>query len=359
MDKTILIMAGGTGGHVFPGIAVANELKRRNWNIHWLGTAARMEAQIVPKAGFEISFVDVAGVRGNGLVRKLKAPFQLLKAVGQANAVMKKVKPDVVLGMGGFASGPGGIAAWLRGIPLAVHEQNALPGMTNKVLAKIANKVLMGFNLAFGRNTDEQKYIWVGNPVRPEFALHMAANNEALPHILIVGGSLGAKVLNECVPEALAKLASFSVWHQTGKGNQENVERAYEEKVAGQSEVKVTEFIDDMAGAYQWADVIICRAGALTVAEVAMSGVAAIFVPLPHAVDDHQTVNARALCDQEAGVLLPQTELEKGDLYPVLKDLLDNPQKVKQIGGRAQQLAKPEATQTVADICENLGGIAA
>ncbi|TRY31929.1 undecaprenyldiphospho-muramoylpentapeptide beta-N-acetylglucosaminyltransferase [Aliiglaciecola sp. M165] len=360
MGKTILIMAGGTGGHVFPGIAVANELKRRNWNIHWLGTSARMEAEIVPKAGFDISFVDVAGVRGNGLLRKLKAPFQLLRAVAQANAVIKKIQPDVVLGMGGFASGPGGIAAWLRGIPLAVHEQNALPGVTNKVLAKVASKVLMGFDHAFGKNTDTHKYLWVGNPVRPEFADQSVSTLQRnTRHILIVGGSLGAKVLNEYVPSALAKLDAFSVWHQTGKGNQEEVKQSYQQQIGEHVDCKVTEFIDDMAAAYRWADVIICRAGALTVAEVAMSGVAAIFVPLPHAVDDHQTVNARALCDEGAGILMPQNKLEQGDLYPVLNELLAEPKKIGEIGERAKSLAKPEATQTVADICEDLGGMAA
>ncbi|MEP4888509.1 MAG: undecaprenyldiphospho-muramoylpentapeptide beta-N-acetylglucosaminyltransferase [Aliiglaciecola sp.] len=358
INKTILIMAGGTGGHVFPGIAVAKELQQRNWRIHWLGTAARMEADIVPKAGFEISFIDVAGVRGNGIVRLLKAPFQIIHSVYQALQVIKQTKPDVVLGMGGFASGPGGIAAWLRGVPLVVHEQNALPGLTNKVLAKLAKRVLTGFNQAFGEQS-EKKYNWVGNPVRSDFAnLPEKQTSDDTCNILIVGGSLGASALNTYVPPALAGIDNVQVRHQTGKGHQQAVVDTYQQVWPDSANWQVSEFIDDMAEAYAWADVVICRAGALTVAEVAMVGVAAIFVPLPHAVDDHQTMNARALVDHHAAVLLPQPQLEEGGLKVIIQQLVNDGKSRVIMGQKAKALAKPQATKTVSDICATLGGIA-
>ncbi|WP_342806946.1 undecaprenyldiphospho-muramoylpentapeptide beta-N-acetylglucosaminyltransferase [Alteromonas sp. M12] len=358
MSRTILIMAGGTGGHVFPGIAVAKELQQRNWQIHWLGTAARMEADIVPKAGFDISFIDVAGVRGNGIVRLLKAPFQVIHSVWQALAVIKQVKPDVVLGMGGFASGPGGIAAWIRGVPLVVHEQNALPGLTNKVLAKFAARVLTGFNQAFGKQS-ENKYSWVGNPVRSDFAdLPAKQLSDDKCNILIVGGSLGASALNSYVPPALSGIANAQVRHQTGKGQQQIVADTYQKLWPDSTNWQVMEFIDDMAQAYAWADVVICRAGALTVAEVAMVGVAAIFVPLPHAVDDHQTMNARALVDHHAAVLLPQPQLEEGGLKVIIQQLVNDAQSRINMGQKAKSLAKPLATKTVSDICESLAGVA-
>ncbi|WP_040523137.1 undecaprenyldiphospho-muramoylpentapeptide beta-N-acetylglucosaminyltransferase [Aliiglaciecola lipolytica] len=356
MTKTILIMAGGTGGHVFPGIAVAKELELRNWRIHWLGTAQRMEADIVPKAGFQISFIDVAGVRGNGVIRLLKAPIQIVRAVMQAMQVIKETKPDVVLGMGGFASGPGGIAAWLRGVPLVVHEQNALPGFTNKVLAKIASRVLTGFNQAFGKQP-EGKYSWVGNPVRNDFVnLPAKQVSDEKCKVLIVGGSLGASALNTHVPPALANVDNIEVRHQSGKGHAQAVTDVYQQQWPDASNWQVMEFIDDMAQAYAWADVVICRAGALTVAEVAMVGVAAIFVPLPHAVDDHQTFNAKALVDHHAAILLPQPQLEEGGLKVIIQQLVDDAQSRITMGQKANSLAKPNATKTVSDICETLRG---
>lgn len=361
MPKTILIMAGGTGGHVFPGIAVANELTTRGWQVHWLGTPERMEAQIVPQAGFDISFIDIEGVRGNGVFRLVKAPFKIIQAVIAANRILKIVKPDVVLGMGGFASGPGGVAAWLRGIPLVVHEQNAVPGMTNKWLAKIANKVLLGFNNGFKQlKTAQQKYSWVGNPVRKDFMQITHKTAHELPlKILIVGGSLGAKALNDYVPSALSEFTQIEIKHQCGKGHVESVRSHYQSEVADTNEWQVVEFIDDMALAYDWADIVICRAGALTVAEVSMAGVIAIFVPLPHAVDDHQTLNAKALSDSSAAYLLPQTELQKGELTNLLYKVINDPKQRIQVGEKARTLAKPEATETVSDICEQLGGMAA
>lgn len=374
MSKTLLVMAGGTGGHVFPGLAVAQALKEQNWHIHWLGTAERMEADLVPKAGFEISFIDIAGVRGNGLLRLLAAPFKIIKAVLQAGRVIKQVNPDVVIGMGGFASGPGGVAAWLMGKPLVLHEQNAVPGMTNKLLSRIASKVLTGFDATFEvqkgirqpanlEGSQQEKYQWVGNPVRAGFAdiKRSVPVEQAMSHqtqqglnILILGGSLGAKALNENVPLALAKQKNINVRHQCGKGHFASVTDLYQSTLGQSVSWTVDEFVDDMPKAYQWADLVICRAGALTVAEVAASGVAAIFVPLPHAVDDHQTKNAQTLVEKGAAYLLTQTELVNGGLTPLLKACLAKPNMLVDVGHKARSLAKLDAVQRVTHCCQLL-----
>lgn len=367
MTKRLLIMAGGTGGHIFPGIAVAKVLQSEGWEIHWLGTAARMEAQLVPKAGYDISFIDVAGVRGNGILRLLMAPFHIIKAILQALSVIRTFKPNVVLGMGGFAAGPGGVAAWLLNVPVVIHEQNAVPGVTNKILSRIAKRLLVGFKQAFSGNN---KAKWVGNPVRKEFGQVAEAKTEqGQLHLLVVGGSLGAQCLNEYVPAALKVLQSESinpspnqgmvVHHQCGKGHQDNVTESYQKKVADTCEWQVMEFIDDMVSAYQWADIIICRAGALTVAEVAAAGRCAIFVPLPHAVDDHQTLNARSLVDNEAGFLLPQTELQAGKLPNMLQALIATPEQVVDIARKAKSLAKTDASEQVAKVCMELSEVGA
>ena len=263
MSKTLLVMAGGTGGHVFPGLAVADRLKAQGWTIHWLGTADRMEAELVPAHGYPISFIDIQGVRGNGIKRLLAAPYRVIKSVLQARQVLKTIQPDVVLGMGGFASGPGGVAAWLSGIPLLLHEQNAAAGLTNKLLARIARRVLMAFPGAFAPNA---RTAVVGNPVRPEVVAlpdpQLRSSSDPL-RLLVVGGSLGARVLNEQVPPAVAAAGvPIEVRHQCGKGNGEAVAASY----AGLGvEAEVSEFIKDMADAYAWADLVVCRAGALTV----------------------------------------------------------------------------------------------
>ncbi len=367
MTNTLLVMAGGTGGHVFPGLAVAQALKEQNWHIHWLGTAQRMEAELVPKAGFDISFIDIAGVRGNGLIRLLAAPFKIIKAVLQARRVIKRVKPDVVIGMGGFASGPGGVAAWLMGKPLILHEQNAAPGMTNRLLARIANRVLTGFADTFDAQqkasaTEQEtklkdQYQWVGNPVRAGFAdipPKQVSETHGPLNILILGGSLGAKALNENVPLALAKHDNVMVRHQCGKGHLASVNELYKSQFSDSSTWQVTEFVDDMPQAYQWADLVICRAGALTVAEVAAAGVAAIFVPLPHAVDDHQTKNAQTLVEQDAGYLLAQNELVNGGLTPLLEICLAQPNMLVAMGNKARALAKLDAVQRVTHCCQLL-----
>lgn len=356
MSKRILVMAGGTGGHVFPGLAVAKNLESKGWKIQWLGTRARMEADLVPKNGFEISFIDVAGVRGNGLLRKMMAPLQIIKSIFQARRVIKFFQPDVVLGMGGFASGPGGIAAWLSGTPLVLHEQNAIPGMTNKILARFAKKVLTGFDNTFRQqSTLPGKFLWVGNPVREAFGRSEAPKKVNSPvRILVVGGSLGARTLNENVPGVLQQLEKIEVRHQCGAGNQKDLTERYRRLANDHFTWQVDEFIDDMPKAYEWADLVICRAGALTVAEIAATGVAAVFVPLPHAVDDHQTVNARALEKLDAAIVLPQQELEKGGLLPILKKIICVPDELVDMGRKARQFARLEATQSVANVCEEL-----
>lgn len=361
MTKRILIMAGGTGGHVFPGLAVGKALQKQGWEVHWLGTSERLEATLVPKAGFPISYIDVAGVRGNGLVRLLQAPFKILHSIMQARKVIHDFKPDVVMGMGGFASGPGGIAAWTMGVPLLLHEQNAVAGMTNRILARFANKVFCGFDNTFAeQHGNPDKFRWVGNPVREEFnQLPARAADATGINLLIVGGSLGAQTLNVNVPEALTGLQDIQVRHQCGAGHAETVTQAYRSAVGDAFEWQVNEFIDDIAAAYAWADLVICRAGALTVAEVAASGRCAVFVPLPHAVDDHQTRNAQSLASFDAAYLLPQQELEQGGLVPILQAVAASPDILTQKGRKARQLAKTDALDLLTSACVHVAGEAA
>ena len=348
---TILIMAGGTGGHIFPGLAVANELKSQGWNIHWLGTVDRMEADVVPANDIEISFINIAGVRGKGLISLISAPFKVIHAVWQSMKVIKKVKPAVVLGMGGYASAPGGVAAWLKGIPLVLHEQNAIAGMTNRYLAKIANTVLCAFPNAFANGVKHQV---VGNPVRKDIGRSLNNDEQKTEkNILIVGGSLGAKVLNDTVPLALSKIdCPINVWHQTGKGNQQQVVSLYEQCDIKSEDSNVTEFIDDMAQAYEWADLVICRAGALTVSELAMAGKPAIFVPLPHAVDDHQTKNAMFLVEKGGAVLLPQSQLTDKTLAEKLQQIFSLKPTLSVMAKASKEAANPEATSNVANTCK-------
>ncbi|NVK55695.1 MAG: undecaprenyldiphospho-muramoylpentapeptide beta-N-acetylglucosaminyltransferase [Alteromonadaceae bacterium] len=350
MTKRCLIMAGGTGGHIFPGIAVANELKARGWHIDWLGTAERMEATVVPEHGYPIHFCPVKGLRGKGLVNRLSGVWALTRSLLVARKLLREIKPDVVIGMGGYASGPGGIAAWSSGIPLIVHEQNAIPGMTNQLLARVASKVMLGFAGAapyFGKAA--KKCQVVGNPVRADILAIAPKSTADLPlNMLVIGGSLGARPLNEQLPVLCRDIPQLNIRHQCGKGNSESVRKAY-----GDNNVAVTDFIDNMAEAYAWADFIVCRAGALTVAEVAGAGKPAIFVPLPHAVDDHQTINARYLADQNAAKLVVQSTLDQ-QLLPILSNWLENPDECVRIAANAKQLAPHNAAQLLADACESL-----
>jgi UDP-N-acetylglucosamine--N-acetylmuramyl-(pentapeptide) pyrophosphoryl-undecaprenol N-acetylglucosamine transferase len=353
---TILVMAGGTGGHIFPGIAVANKLESMGWKVHWLGTAKRMEATLVPEHGFDISFINIAGLRNKNWKEWLKTPFKLMLSLLQSIQVIRKVKPDVVLGMGGYASAPGGVAAWLMRKPLVLHEQNAVAGMSNRFLSKLATRVLSAFPGAFDSKIEHQV---IGNPLRSD----IIAIENVIPvepasskKVLVVGGSLGAKVLNETVPQAMKqiKIQSIDVWHQTGKGNKEAVLESYQEYGLPEDKVKVTEFIEDMAEAYKWADVVICRAGALTVSELAMAAKPAVFVPLPHAVDDHQTKNAMYLVSRGAAKLLPQSEFNGTTLAQLLNSLFISDTVVQKMAKSAHDAAHADATTNVADICAKL-----
>lgn len=360
---TLLVMAGGTGGHIFPGLAVADKLKSEGWNIHWLGTADRMESVIIPKHGYDISFINISGLRHKSLMAWLKLPFKLVNSLLQAFSVINTVKPDVVLGMGGYASAPGGLAAWLMRKPLIVHEQNAAAGLTNRLLARIASKVCCAFPNAFKNKIITEV---VGNPLRESIGVQVDqhANKDSVKtsqNILVVGGSLGAQILNQVVPASFAKLVkesdstvalSFNIRHQTGKGKQDDVINAYGQQKFKDDQVVVTEFIDDIASAYQWADVVICRAGALTVSELAMAATPAIFVPLPHAVDDHQVKNAQYLVGRGGAVLVKQQDLTSDGLATLLTDLFDKPETLKNMAQSAFAAADVKATEKVAGICQ-------
>ncbi|WP_330982336.1 MULTISPECIES: undecaprenyldiphospho-muramoylpentapeptide beta-N-acetylglucosaminyltransferase [Enterobacterales] len=341
--KRLMVMAGGTGGHVFPGLAVAHHLMEQGWQVRWLGTADRMEADLVPKHGIEIDFIQISGLRGKGLKAMLFAPIRIFNAWRQARAIMKRFQPDVVLGMGGYVSGPGGLAAWSLGIPVVLHEQNGIAGLTNKWLSKIAKTVMQAFPGAF---PDAEV---VGNPVRVDvLALPLPdqrlAGREGEIRVLVVGGSQGARVLNQTMPQVAAKLDDqISIWHQSGKGAQQAVEQAYAD--AGQPQHKVTEFIDDMAAAYAWADVVVCRSGALTVSEIAAAGLPAIFVPFQHK-DRQQYWNALPLEKAGAAKIFEQPQFTAEAVANTLADwdrktLLD-------MAERARAAAIPDATERVA-----------
>ena len=356
-----LIMAGGTGGHVFPGLAVARVLRARHIDVTWLGTRRGIEARLVPAAdpAIRIEWINIRGVRGTGLVNWLLLPFTLLYAMWQAMGAIRRVRPDVVLSFGGFVAGPGGLVAWLLRRPLIIHEQNAIPGMTNRWLALVARRVLTGFPSAFGSLTAAQH---VGNPVRAEVRSlpppeqRMAGRASRL-RVLVMGGSLGARALNETVPRALARLDAADrpeVWHQCGRDQQTPTVAAY----AGLPGARVAEFIDDMAQAYGWADLVICRAGAMTVAELAAAGIGAILVPYPHAVDDHQTANARYLSERGAATLLPQSELTAERLAQLLQDLVGRRDVLLAMATAARACAVPDAAEAVVETCLTEVGVA-
>ena len=352
MSKKLLVVAGGTGGHIFPGIAVADFLKQQGWQVSWIGTPDRMEATVVPKHNIEIDFIDVKGVRGNGIKRLIKAPFMVMNAIFQARKILKAQRPDVVLAMGGYVTGPTGIAAKSLGIPLVIHEQNAVAGMSNRWLAKFASKVLAAFPSAFAKGQCEV----VGNPVRASVAQVSAKQTSTPINILVVGGSLGAQVLNHTLPavfSALSAQTTLNIWHQTGKNNEQKVTADYQQLGLAEN-TKVAEFIDDMDSAYQWADLVICRAGALTVSEIAAAGRMALFVPFPHAVDDHQTANAADLVNSDAALMMQQNAFSKEAVVDLLTPYLIAPEKISIMASKAKQLAILDATAKVANRCEQL-----
>lgn len=352
MTRRALIMAGGTGGHVFPALAVAQQLRAQGWQLAWLGTARGIEARLVPQADIELHTIAVQGLRGKGLLSLLTAPVNLLRALWQARTVLSGVKPDLVLGFGGFASGPGGLVAALRGVPLLIHEQNARAGTTNRLLARLARRVLEAFRSGLPRA--EQ----VGNPVRadicalPAPAERFAGRTGAL-RILVLGGSQGARAINGLIPALCRRLGdTIEVRHQTG-------EKLYEETLAlyvqaGLPVAGVSAFIGDMAEAYGWADLVICRAGALTVSEISVAGLAAIFVPFPQTIDDHQTANAQWLADQGAALVRQQRDLTEDWLVGEITKLNGDRAALYAIAGKARAQALPDAACQVAAICQEI-----
>ncbi len=350
-EAPVLIMAGGTGGHVFPALAVADALRARGVPVVWLGTRDGLEARVVPEAGVAVEWLTVRGLRGKGAVGWLMAPARVLRATLQAAGAMRRQRPRTVLGMGGYVAGPGGLAAWLLRYPLVIHEQNARAGLTNRLLARLACRVLAGFPDVFpGRRSQV-----TGNPVRGEILRlqppQRRPQREGRCRLLILGGSLGALALNDTVAGALALLPENErpeVCHQAGERTIEVARQAY----AGTGvEAEVTAFITDMAAAYAWADLVICRAGALTVSELAIAGVPAVLVPLPHAVDDHQTANARQLVDAGAAVLVPQPELTAERLSDELRGLMADRSRLQDMARAARAVARPDAAETVAECC--------
>ena len=354
----IVVMAGGTGGHIFPAMAVAKILEANNCPVIWIGTPNSMESRLVPQHGVAIRYVDIQGLRGKGLLTKLLFPLRLVKAIYQAKKIVSEINPAAVLGMGGFVTGPGGIAAWIARKPLLVHEQNAVAGMTNTYLAKLAKHVYEAFPNSFN-NFDNA--IEVGNPIRAEIkALHSqvkSTSTQARPfRLLIIGGSLGALVLNETVPLAVASLylshgikeQDIDIRHQAGKATYQHAMDAY---TAANVEAEVSEFIDDMAAAYLWADLIICRAGALTVSEVSAAGLPAIFVPFPLAVDDHQRKNAEVLVTNNAAKMILQNELTAEKLATTILTLVKQDEQLIAMSKNAKALAKLDAANIIAEQC--------
>lgn len=354
--RTLLIMAGGTGGHIMPGLAVAHEMHQRGWRVVWLGHPEHMEGRLVPAHNIDMVTMRFSGVRGKGVAALVKLPFTLFAACVQALRRLREVRPDVVLGMGGYVAFPGGLMAALRRIPLVIHEQNAVAGTANRWLAKVARKVLVGFPGAL------PGALMVGNPVRQEvLRLPLAAqrygSRQGALNMLVVGGSLGAQALNSIVPEALAQMSAGerpNVVHQAGEQHLEAVRATYDRLGV---EVRCVGFIDDMAAALAQADLLVCRAGAMTVAEVAAAGVAALFVPLPGAIDDHQTANASYLSECHGGWLRRQSEFSASWLALWLKGRTR--QELLQVAAHAHEHASLTATQQIADACEQVSRRAA
>jgi UDP-N-acetylglucosamine--N-acetylmuramyl-(pentapeptide) pyrophosphoryl-undecaprenol N-acetylglucosamine transferase len=350
-QKTALIMAGGTGGHIFPGLAVAEELRARGWRVHWLGAPGSMESRIVPQHGFPLELIDFSGVRGKGLATLALLPLRLLRAFWQALQVVRRVKPDVVVGLGGYITFPGGMMGVLCGKPLVLHEQNSVAGMANKVLAGVADRVFTAFPGVL------KKAQWVGNPLRAAFTRQAAPSERFVGRtgplrLLVVGGSLGAQALNDIVPRALALIPAENrpvVTHQSGATQIDALRANYQ---AAGVQAELTPFIDDTASAFAAADIIVCRAGASTVTEIAAVGAAAIFVPFPFAVDDHQTTNARFLVNAGGGWLVQQSDLTPEGLAKML--LNSERTALVDIAEKAKNMQKINATREVVAACEEL-----
>jgi UDP-N-acetylglucosamine--N-acetylmuramyl-(pentapeptide) pyrophosphoryl-undecaprenol N-acetylglucosamine transferase len=348
-------MAGGTGGHIFPALAVANELRKTEAEIHWLGTSLGMEVDLIGKSIFQLHLIDMKGFRGKGIVRKLIMPFLLIKSIFQSINLIRQINPQVVIGFGGYVTLPGGIACRLLGKKLVVHEQNSVAGSANKLLAKLTDNVLQ----AFPNSLPNAEL--VGNPVRQEISnLYDFNNKQAIKsasdkiRLLIMGGSLGAEVINQVMPETIGKISkkiNIDVWHQTGKNKHQKAQEKYQ---AEKLEVRVDEFIDSVSDAYLWADIIICRAGALTVSEVSVVGVPAIFIPYPYAIDNHQFMNADWLVSEQAAELIDQKDLNADVLSQVVLGLIEDKGRLNKMSVNLKKLAKPKAAQVVSSICKQL-----
>lgn len=350
----VAIFAGGTGGHVFPALAVASELDRRGYAVHWYGTQRGLESRVVPEAGFPLHRLRASGIRGKGFTARLRGLAGMVFALLQALASLGRIRPVIALGMGGYVAGPAGLAAWLLRIPLVIHEQNSVAGTTNRLLRRFARAVLTAYPDAFAGVTTRQ----VGNPVRTELLARGAAasydyDGSRPLRLLVVGGSQGALAINSVVPPALAAAGTaVEVRHQTGVAHAEHVRALYEK--CRSPGVEVLPFIEDMAGAYEWADLVLCRAGALTLAELTIMGRPAILVPLPNAIDNHQARNADWLVSQGAAVLLPQSEMSVECVARLLEKFCSAPERLQRMAAAARAAARPEATDRVADICEEL-----
>ena len=348
-QKTLLVMAGGTGGHIFPGLAVADHLKHQGWKIVWLGNPSGMEFNLIPSRGIPFEGIQFGGLRGKGLKTKLMLPFNLMRAMKQSLEILKRIRPSVILGMGGYVTFPAGLTATLLGYPLVLHEQNSIAGLTNRILAKLAGRKLCAFPNALPGAE------WVGNPLRADLlklntpAERFAGRTGNLC-ILVVGGSLGAAALNETIPAALALIPKDTrpfVTHQSGTKHEQSLRERYQ---ALGVEAKVEPFIENMASAYEAADLVICRSGAMTIAELSAAGVASCLVPFPFAVDDHQTYNAKFLADAGAAKLLPQNEMNAQSLAAWICTLTRS--QLQTMAEKALSVAKPEATVRVAQVCE-------
>jgi UDP-N-acetylglucosamine--N-acetylmuramyl-(pentapeptide) pyrophosphoryl-undecaprenol N-acetylglucosamine transferase len=350
--KRVLIMAGGTGGHVFPGLAVARALREQGVEVHWLGTSQGIEARLVPAENIPLHFLTISGLRGKHLKTLLKAPFNLARSILQARKIIQQVDPQVVLGLGGYASGPGGVASWLLNRPLVIHEQNAKAGYTNKILGKLAACILEGFPDAFKAQAKVQA---VGNPVRNEIekllppAERMKDRQKPF-RLLVIGGSLGAMALNDIVPEALSRIPKEdrpTVIHQTGDKLFEKAKNSYQSMGI---EAQLNPFIQDMAASYGWADMVICRAGALTVAELCAAGVGAVFIPYPHAVDDHQTANAGYMVKEGAALCIQQSQLTADKMADIIREFANAPEKRVAMAEAAYGLRKMNVQQKIVNI---------
>ncbi len=356
-QKTVLIMAGGTGGHVFPALAVARKLRQQNHRVEWLGTAQGIESEVVTKENIPLHYIRVSGLRGKGRLAMLAAPFRLLIAISQALVVLWRLRPCCVLGMGGFASGPGGIAAWLLRKPLLIHEQNAIAGLTNRILKPLASRVFEAYPNAFG---SDKNISCIGNPLR-ESVLKIPLPADRIPgregplRLLVMGGSLGAATLNRVVPEAIGQLkgrVELQIWHQAGRSQIQSAEEAYRDAGVG---AKIVPFIEDMDEAYGWADLVICRAGALTISELACVGLAAILVPYPHAVDDHQTLNARYLEEAGAALVIPQARLTASGLADLFINRFSDKSCLLEMAKKARAAAHRDAAEQLATHCLEYG----